>query len=67
MKLFIVSVKEWDYDEYDSLVVSAESAAKAKKIATKLLLASNGPLKSKYIGEYHKDVAEIVHASFNAG
>lgn len=66
MKLYIVSTKDYDYDEYDSFVIAAKSQIMAKKLATKLPGDPN-KWEIEYIGEYNKEESGVIHSSFNAG
>ena len=78
MKCFLVYVKEWDYDTFDSMVVTADSEEEVRN-----MLHYDGDLCRTFIGDdkyapYFRDfqgeifVEEIkekgvVLASFNAG
>lgn len=78
MKCFLVYVKNWDYDTYDGMVVTADSEEEVKS-----LFHYDGDLRRTFIGDgecapYFRDyqgeifVEEIkekgvVLASFNAG
>lgn len=78
MKCFLVYVNDWDYDEYDGVVVAADSEEEVRS-----MFHYDGDLHCTFIGEgvcdpYFKDsqgkifVEEIkekgvVLASFNAG
>lgn len=68
MKLFIISTDEYDYDEFDSMVISAENEEEARDCAKQANLP--GDMKKwKYeeIGTYNKSIVCVVHSSFNAG
>lgn len=68
MKLFKITVKEYHYEEFDSLIVSANSKEQAIGISYNLLYG-NPPIDwdIEEIGTYNKEEADILLASFNAG
>ena len=67
MKLYIVSVKEFDYDEYDSHVVAAHDEIAAQAIGIERL-SKRCPPEIEYIGEAAEGTGEgIIHSSYNAG
>lgn len=70
MKVYLIYVDDWDYDEYDAIVVVAENEERA------LAMANSGNWGGSYFknrqGEIHvKEVdlttEHIVLVSFNAG
>lgn len=69
MKLFIVErTDNVGYDEFDSIVVAAESEDDAIHIEPQGVWASAEHLAVQYIGEAMPLIPRgVVHASFNAG
>lgn len=65
--LFIVGTEKFDYDEYDSVVVVAETRKKAIELAKTKLPGSAKDFYVKKIGTAGENVKGIVHTSFNAG
>lgn len=70
MKTYLVWVEKYDYDEYDSVVVVAESKDKA------LEMVKNGYCGGSYFAEHQGEIyidevnlntEHIVLASYNAG
>jgi len=72
MKLYLVDVKEYGYDDHDAVVICAENemdAIKAVKENEHLYFPENEKMTCKEVGIAHKRIKknEIVIASFNAG
>ena len=65
MKLFLFRTEYFDYDEFDSHVVAAESSKRAVTVAA--LPGDREQIHVEYIGEYYINKEEIVHSSFHHG
>lgn len=66
-QLYIVeAIDHIDYDEYDSVVVSALSECDAKQVAMKLI-SSHHEVEVTKISESSLKPRGIIHDSFNAG
>ena len=68
MKIWIVSRDEYKYDEYDSHVVRAETAAEAIELVRSDRYSEHEDWSSPQVIELLRDgEPSIVHSSFNAG
>lgn len=71
MKVYYVSVDEYDYDEFDAIVVVAENEDRALEMARNGNL-NGGSFFEKHQGEIYVEevdlnTEQVVLASFNAG
>lgn len=68
MNLYLVSVEQYSYDEYDSAVVCASNPREATKLSKTLFHKGQGSVDVKCIGysEVQTEPA-IILSSFNAG
>lgn len=64
MKLWKVEAYGYEYDEYDSAVVRADSKSEAMRIAKELFEKHQLPISCEEIGEGE---SKIILSSFNAG
>lgn len=65
-KLFLVEAENWDYDEYDSIIVIANSEQEAIEICDGYFLETQGEITAKEIN-LNTDESKVILASFNAG
>lgn len=63
-KVYLVESKEWNYDEYDSVVVIASNENEAIELSKDYFEEDQGELSAK---EIKLDKSQVVLASFNAG
>jgi hypothetical protein len=64
MKVYYVWSESWDYDEFDSFVVVAETAERAVDLVKDNFTENQGKL---YAEEVKLKEEEVVLGSFNAG
>jgi len=68
MKLWLVETSKYDYDEYDSFIVRAESSEQAYQIVIAFGYTSNFQKETTTITEVTVEgEAGIIHSSYNAG
>lgn len=63
-KVYLVESKEWNYDEYDSVVVIASNENEAIELSKDYFKEDQGELSAK---EIKLDKSQVVLASYNAG
>ncbi len=68
MSIYLVSVKQYSYDEYDSAVVCALDEDEALELSRELFHELQGEINIKCIGYSEVQTRpEIILSSFNAG
>ena len=73
MNLYLLSTTNWDYDEYDSILIRADSEKTAREIAQKQDKVRQFYDKDFWLNNGHCDIITangptgIVISSFNAG
>lgn len=63
-KVYLVESEEWNYDEYDSVVVIASNENEAIELSKDYFKEDQGELSAK---EIKLDKSQVVLASYNAG
>lgn len=63
-KVYLVESKEWNYDEYDSVVVMASNENEAIELSKDYFKEDQGELSAK---EIKLDKSQVILASYNAG
>lgn len=63
-KVYLVESKEWNYDEYDSVVVIASNENEAIELSKDYFKEDQGELSAK---EIKLDKSQVILASYNAG